>query len=102
MNSTYLSIIILCLALLIAVAYIIYMVKKDGIRATAIKFIVKAEKIIGSGHGEAKMDIVIDALTEVLPAPIRLFVTKENIKRFAESVFREVKDALDYKQKDNV
>lgn len=102
MNSTYLSIIILCLALFTSVVYLFYLIKKDGLRATAIKFIVKAEEIIGSGHGEAKMDIVIDALTEVLPAPIRLFVTKDTIKGFAQCVFNEVKDALDYKQKDNV
>lgn len=97
MDNQTLCIIILIIACICALCYVLYLIRKNGLRATAIQLIVYAEKTLGSGQGKEKMDMVIDKMTELLPLPIRLFVTKEAIKGFVQHVFDEVKEALDYK-----
>lgn len=97
MTNETLCIIILIFVCIICLAALLFYIKKNGLRATAIELIVYAEKALGSGKGKEKMDMVIDKMTEILPLPIRLFVTKEAIKSFVQHVFDEVKQALDYK-----
>ena len=97
MDTNTMCIIILILACVSVFIYLLYRIKKDGLRATVINLIVYAEAELGSGKGKEKMDMVIDKMTEILPLPIRLFVTKEAIKSFAQHVFDEIKEALDYK-----
>ena len=97
MNNQTLCIIILIIACVLILGYLLLLVKKNGLRATAIQLIVYAEQTLGSGKGKEKMDMVIDSLTACLPAPIRIFVTKENIKKFVQHIFDEIKEALDYK-----
>ena len=97
MDTNTMCIIILILACVSILVYLLYRIKKDGLRATVIDLIVYAEAELGSGKGKEKMDYVIDKFTAILPLPIRLFVTKEAIKSFAQHVFDEIKEALDYK-----
>jgi hypothetical protein len=78
--------------------YLFYLVKKNGLRATAIQLIVSAEKALGSGQGKEKMDMVIDGITNVLPIPLRMFITKSAIESFVQHIFDEVKQALDYRE----
>lgn len=98
MDNQTLCIIILIIACVCVLGYLFYLIKKNGLRATAIELIVYAEKALGSGKGKEKMDMVIDKFTAILPLPIRLFVTKEAIKVFVQHVFDEVKEALDYRE----
>ena len=98
MDNQTLCIIILIIACVCVLGYLFYLIKKNGLRATAIELIVYAEKVLGSGKGKEKMDMVIDKFTAILPLPIRLFVTKEAIKVFVQHVFDEVKEALDYRE----
>lgn len=100
MNVTNLCIIILILACISILIYLLYRIKKDGLRATVVDLIVYAEDTFGSGEGQKKMDYVIDCFTEMLPAPLRLFVTANAIKSFAQEVFDQIKVALDYKPTD--
>lgn len=100
MEGTQLSIVILLIGFLIAVSYICLTIKRDGLKATVIKLIVQAEEMLGSGTGQAKMEIVVDALTKLLPMPFRLFVTTELLTQFVQSVFDEIKIALDYREKE--
>lgn len=97
MNNQTLCIIILIIACICILGYLYYLIKKNGLRATTIELIVYAEKTLGNEKGKEKMDMVIDSLTSCLPAPIRLFVTKENIEKFVQHIFDEIKEALDYK-----
>jgi hypothetical protein len=78
--------------------YLFYLVKKNGLRATAIQLIVSAEKALGSGQGKEKMDMVIDGITNVLPIPLRMLITKSAIESFVQHIFDEVKQALDYRE----
>ena len=96
MSNEILCIIILILACVAILGYLYWMIKKNGLRATAIELIVYAEKALGSGKGKEKMDMVIDKMTEILPLPIRLFVTKEAIKSFVQHIFDEIRNCLEY------
>ena len=98
MTNETLCIIILIFVCIICLVSLLFYIKKNGLRATAIELIVYAEKVLGSGKGKEKMDMVIDKFTAILPLPIRLFVTKEAIKVFVQHVFDEVKEALDYRE----
>lgn len=98
MDNQTLCIIILIIACICALGYVLYLIKKNGLRATTIQLIVYAEKTLGSGQGKEKMDMVIDKMTELLPLPIRLFITKEAIKVFVQHIFDEIKEALDYRE----
>lgn len=96
-NGTYLSIAILLIAVVILVAYVIYLVKKDGWRKTAINLIVQIEERMGSGYGKQKMEMVVQAFRELLPTPLRVILTTEMIKGFIQAVFNEIKESLDYR-----
>ena len=100
MESTYLSIVILCIAFFILLGYLFFLIKRDGLKATTINLIVQAEEMLGSGTGKAKMEIVVESLTKLLPMPFRLFVTTELLTQFIQSVFDEIKIALDYREKE--
>ena len=100
MDSMYLSIVILCIAFFILLGYLFFLIKRDGLKATTIKLIVQAEEMLGSGTGKAKMEIVVESLTKLLPMPFRLFVTTELLTQFIQSVFDEIKIALDYREKE--
>ena len=100
MDINTMCIIILILACVSILVYLLYRIKKDGLRETVIDLIVYAEAELGSGKGKEKMDYVIDQMTEILPLPIRLFFFFLAIKSFAQHVFDEIKEALDYKADD--
>ena len=97
MNVTNLCIIILILACVSILIYLLYRIKKDGLRAVTVELIVYAEKKFGSKKGQEKMAFVIDALTKQIPAPFNLLINEETIMSFAQSVFDLVKNALDYR-----
>ena len=96
MNADILSVIILAIGISILIGCLYYQIKKNGLKRTAIELIVYAEKIIGSGKGEEKMNYVIDKFIAYLPMPFRLLLTREMIKNFIQEVFDEIKDVLEY------
>lgn len=98
MEGTHLSILILLIGFIFAVGYICLSIKKEGLKATTVKLIVKAEEMFASGEGKEKMAYVVETLTKVLPMPFRLFVTTELLTEFVQSVFDMVKEALDYRE----
>jgi uncharacterized protein (DUF608 family) len=101
MDSTHLSIVILLIGFIFAIGYICISIKKEGLKATTVKFIVKAEEMFGSGEGQQKMKWVVDMLTPLIPMPFKLFVTTELLTEFVQSVFDLVKEALDYREEAN-
>ena len=98
MDSTHLSIIILLIGFIFAVGYICLSIKKEGLKATTVKLIVKAEAMFSSGEGKQKMKWVVDMLTPLIPIPFRILVTPELLTEFVQSVFDMVKEALDYRE----
>lgn len=98
MEGTQLSIIILLIGFIFAVGYICLSIKKEGLKATTVKLIVKAEEMFASGKGKEKMKWVVDMLTQIIPMPFKLFVTTELLTEFVQSVFDMVKEALDYRE----
>ena len=90
------SIIVIVVAIVILIGCLYYQIKKSGLKGTAIELIVYAERIVGSGKGEEKMNYVIDKFIAYLPRPFRLLLTREMVKNFIQEVFDEIKDVLDY------
>ena len=95
MNDT-ISIIVLVICFIILVGCLFYEIKKTGLRKVAIKIIVRAEELLGSGKGKEKMQYAITQFLELLPAPIRIFFTVESVESFIQEVFDDIKDALEY------
>ena len=83
-------------AVLAFIGYAIYKIKTKGLKAAAIEFIVNAEKEFKKGQNSEKMEYVYNALIALLPAPIKVFITKQTLINFIQRIFDEVKIALDY------
>lgn len=93
----------MCILILIAVcvvilAYLLWRIKKDGLREVVIDLIVYAESEYGSGKGEEKMEYVIESFIKLIPTPFNFFITTSAVKKFIQSVFDSVKTALDYRE----
>lgn len=96
MNTDVLSVIVIVVGIAILIGCLYYQIKKSGLKGTAIELIVYAERMIGSGKGEEKMNYVIDKFIAYLPMPFRLLLTREMVKNFIQEVFDEIKDVLEY------
>ena len=94
--QTILSIAIIIIAILAFIGYAIYKIKTKGLKAAAIEFIVNAEKEFKKGQNSEKMEYVYNALVALLPAPVKVFITKQTLINFIQKIFDEVKIALDY------
>ena len=92
-NSPY----ILAVAILAFILYLVWQIKKKGLRATAVDLIVKAEEMFRQGDNENKLNYVIDKIISItIPKPLSIFITRDSVKSFVQSVFDETKKALDY------
>ena len=97
MSNEILCIIILVLACIAILGYLYWMIKKNGLRAVVVEFIVAAEQEFEKGANQDKINYVIDGLLAFLPKILRCFITRENVKAFVQGVFDDVKEALDYR-----
>ena len=94
-QQTLISIIVIGL---VTVSGLAYSIKKKTLRGLAIDYIVKAEEIFNKGENEEKLNFVIQNIRAKLPALIKPFVTVTVIKDFVNTVFDEIKKALDYQE----
>ncbi len=95
--ATIIEIAIVVIAILAFILYLVWQIKKKGLRATAVDLIVKAEEMFRQGDNENKLNYVIDKIISIIiPKPLRLFITRDAVKSFVQSVFDETKKALDY------
>lgn len=95
--STIIEIAIVVIAILAFILYLVWQIKKKGLRATAVDLIVKAEEMFRQGDNENKLNYVIDKIISItIPKPLSLFITRDSVKSFVQSVFDETKKALDY------
>ncbi|MNT68994.1 hypothetical protein D3C72_2072690 [compost metagenome] len=56
-----------------------------------------AEEVFFKGQNETKINFVIDKVIAVLPLPLQLFITREMVRKFIQTVFDELKKAFDDK-----
>ncbi len=93
---TIIEIAIVVIAILAFILYLVWQIKKKGLRETAVDLIVKAEDMFKQGDNENKLNYVIDKIIAIIPMPLSLFITRDSVKSFIQSVFDETKKALDY------
>lgn len=92
----WLSIVIILVVIIAAIIFLVYKVKKDGLRKLAIEFIVIAEEKFEHGKNSAKFNYVFDAVYKLIPSWLKFLFTKENVISFIQNIFDEIKIALDY------
>lgn len=99
--TTIIEIAIVVIAILAFILYLVWQIKKKGLRATAVDLIVKAEDMFKQGDNENKLNYVIDKIIVLIPAPLSFFITREAVREFIQTIFDEVKKALDYVPKED-
>lgn len=82
----------------VAILYIAWRIYKNGLRQTAIDFIVQAERTYDNGG--TKKTFVIESLQKTLPFPFSVIISEKVIDDFMEKVFEEIKEALHYKKEE--
>lgn len=88
----------------IVVAFFIWLawqIKKKGLKEFVIDMILEAESLYKKGQNSQKMQLVIDRVQTVLESTkigkiVSIFITEEDIQKFIQSVFDNLKKALDY------
>lgn len=85
----------------IFILWIVWQIKKKGLREFAIDMILEAEEKFEQGKNSDKMNYVIKSLkaalcTTKIGALIAMFLTDENIEKFIQGIFDGIKKALDY------
>ena len=94
--STIIGIVIVAILVIAFVIWLIWQIKKKGLKEFATEMIVKAEDMYKQGENQEKLNYVIDKVIAMLPTPLQFFITREAVKNFVQSVFNTVKKALDY------
>lgn len=97
-QTHWLELIIIALFFIIAIIYIAWQIKKNGLRGAVVNLIVKAEDMYNKGDNEEKINYVIDKVIALIPMPLQLLITRTTIRNFIQKIFDETKKALDYKK----
>lgn len=97
-QTHWLELLIIALFFIAAIIYIVWQIKKNGLRGAVINLIVKAEDMYNQGDNEQKINYVIDKVIALIPLPLQLLITRETIRKFIQKIFDDVKNALDYKK----
>ncbi len=94
------ELIILVLAVISFILYIIYLCKRDGLRAVALRAILEAEKQYNSTTGKERLSFAVNYVYDYLPGYIKIVLPKsileDFLQQFIQKVFDQVKDLLDY------
>lgn len=96
MTNETVCILILLLYCLGVLCYLIYRIKKEGLRPVVIDLILEAEDSFEKGKNREKMEWVIEKVLYMIPKPFQLFLTVENVENFIQRIFDEIKEVLDY------
>lgn len=95
-NQMIISISVIAILVIAFLIYIVWKIKKSGLKEFATEMIIKAEDMYKKGQNEEKINYVIDKIITILPAPLQIFITRETIRNFVQNVFDNIKKALDY------
>ena len=94
--QTIISIVLVALLVIAFIIWLVWQIKKKGLKEFAIEMIIKAEEMYKKGENQEKLNYVIDKVIGMLPKPLQFFITREAVQKFVQSVFDTVKKALDY------
>lgn len=94
--QTIISIVLVALLVIAFIIWLVWQIKKKGLKQFATEMIVKAEEMYKKGENQEKLNYVIDKVIGMLPKPLQFFITREAVQKFVQSVFDTVKKALDY------
>ena len=99
---TWLYITILILIIVTFIIYVLYQVKKNGLRETVLEAILKAEEHYYSTTGKERFEIAFNYVYDLIPTAWKVILPKELLKKFLDnliqSTFDEVKDLLDFEK----
>lgn len=94
--QTIIGIVIVALVIIAFIVWVVWQIKKKGLKEFATEMIVKAEDMFKKGENTQKLNYVIDKVIDMLPKPLQFFITREAVQNFVQGVFDTVKKALDY------
>lgn len=86
--------IIVVVAAIVGLLVLYKLGKKDTVKKIILTLVVQAEKTLGSGTGELKYAMVVDALYNKLPVILRFLFTKKELDTFIEEAVSKMKDIL--------
>lgn len=95
------QIIIVAIVVLAFFIWLAWQIKKKGLKEFAIDAILEAESLYKKGQNSEKMQSVIEKLKIILESTkigkiLMIFITEEDIQKFIQGVFNNLKKALDY------
>lgn len=95
------EIVIVALAVIAGLLYLVWQIKKKGLKEFAIDMILEAEEKIEQGRNSDKMKYVVASIKSFLATSkigilLSIFITDENIEKFIQEIFDGLKKALDY------
>lgn len=90
---------VIAIIVLLFIFWLVWQIKKKGLKQFVTQMIVKAEDTYDKGQNSEKLNFVIDKVIAMLPKPLQFFITREAVKKFVQSIFDTVKKALDYTPK---
>ena len=91
------QIILMVLAVLFIIAYIAWVIYKNGLKSVVVHLIVEAERLLEDNQD--KFNTVVNGVLARLPVPFNL-IPVSFIEKLCQRIFDEVKEALDYKPED--
>lgn len=94
------EIIALVVIIIVALLYIIWLIRKHQLKDVALELILEAEKSLN--NGDEKMNYCIEKIAMLVPLPFSLFITTNTIRKMVQAVFDKVKDLLDYQKPINL
>lgn len=76
-----------------------YFKAQQNLRKSSIKYIVEAEDLYKdyTKAGEEKFSWVVDALYDLLPAPLKIIITKKCIEKIVQSSFDAIEEYAEMK-----
>lgn len=98
-TQTIISIVAIAIMVIAFIIYIVWQIKKNGLKEFVTQMIVKAEDMYKKGQNDEKFNYVLEKVIAMIPMPLQLFITEDIVKNFIQKVFDSVKTALDYTPK---
>ena len=94
--TTIIGIVIVAILVIAFIIWLVWQIKKKGLKQFATEMIVKAEDMYKKNENQEKLNYVIDKVIAMLPKALKFFITRDAVKNFVQNVFDTVKKALDY------
>ena len=92
------EILIIVILLIVWLAIVYWEIKQNGLKESAIKFILEAEKTLE--NNDEKFELVCENVVKLLPNWLEVFVTPAMIEKLVQHTFDSIKDVLDYRGND--